>query len=681
MKRPACFVSLCLLLFLFLIMHTRPPDVYDHSSLSGKTVKAQGTLTDKYQKNGSFCLILSGVLIERKEKSQKEKYDIIVKLAEDALRWEDLPAVGKTVLVRGRVYLFDTARNPGQFDMASYEKGRGIDLMLTSASILGISGKEDCLREGMNRFRHRVSLVYDGLFGAEYSGIIKAMTLGDRNALDPQIKASYMRAGIAHVLCISGVHISILGCFIYRSLKRLRLPREPSAAISLAFLILYAMMTGMGIGVKRAVIMFFLMLLADCIGRSYDLLSALAVSGCVILLNDPGSLNDAGFVLSFGAVTGIGLLKPSLDRLIPAKNAAADPLKISAAATVFTFPMVLYFYFQIPVYAVFLNLLIVPLMGILLILAFLAGFSGLVFMPAARVPAKICILILRIYEGVCDLNDKLPYCVLIKGRPNIVYIIIFYLMLILSVLIIERYLEKPEKLTITAFRILGCLAVFLAILVTPVNISRKTRITMLDIGQGDCTCIETKKGRVIMIDCGSSDESDIARYRVIPFLKCSGRSCIDTMVMTHADNDHISGMKELFSLPEKESLPVKDLVMPDVAMKDEAFCNLMELARKRGAKVTLISTGDSFSMDGITLTCLHPDRGYECIDRNESSAVLSMQYKGFRALFTGDVEGRGEEILTERITGSYALLKCAHHGSDNSTFEGFLKKAAPDVAF
>ncbi|MCR5650916.1 MAG: DNA internalization-related competence protein ComEC/Rec2 [Lachnospiraceae bacterium] len=680
-KRPACLVAVCLLAALILLLTIRPPDVYNDDTLSGKTLKAQGSLSDKYFKNGSFCLVLSDARILRDDVFSSQQFNMIVKLSGEDICYPDLPHMGSQVLVKGKMYIFDTARNPGQFDLALYEKCKGIDFELTSAKIIASGRKEDRLRETLNRIKYRISSVYDELFGDEYAGIIKAMTLGDKNALDPRIKGLYTRAGIAHVLCISGLHISLLGCFIYRGLKRCSLPRAPSASVSLVILILYGLMTGMGISAKRALIMFLLLLLSDCIGRSYDLLSALCVSGCIILISEPYSICDTSFIMSFGAVTGIGIVKPALDSLFPSKNRFVDSLKLCVAINIFSFPVTLYFYFQIPLYSVFLNLLIIPLMGLLLVLALISGAFGLIYLPAGVLPAKVAALILKIYEGVCVLNDRLPYSVLIKGRPNIVYIIVYYLILIISSLLITEYVRPGDNALKTAERLLVCLGISAVCIFIPVNINQNLRITMLDIGQGDCTVLETKKNRVIMIDCGSSDESGIAEYKVIPFLKSRGRSHIDAAVVTHADNDHISGFLELFSLSESESLPVKILYMPDTALKDEAWKKLEALAESRGVRVVLIKTGDRFAADGVTFTCIHPDSGYECLDRNEYSTVLSVGYDRFSALFTGDVEGRGEEIVTGRIEHGYTLLKCAHHGSDNSTCEDFLSRVRPELTF
>ncbi len=682
MKRPMCFISLCLVIILNLLLTIRPPDVYNTLSPLNEIFELNANVKDWYYKDNTFYLILSDAGILSGGFPDKKKYNVLVRLSEDLYdSIEDIPAIGQSVKVTGRQYVFERAGNPGQFDTAIYEKCRGIDFELTKARVLSVSGRADPLKEGLNRLRYRISGVYDRLFSKEYAGIIKAVTLGDKNSLDRHIKGLYQRAGAAHILVVSGLHISLIGIFLYGCLKKTRLPRPPSAIIAFIILYLYALMTGMGIPAKRALIMFAILLLSDCIGRSCDLLSSLAFSGCIILLGNPYCIYDAGFIMSFCAVIGAGMIKPAADRLFPQKGRIADSLKLSLSVTIFTFPVMLYFYFQVPVYSVFLNLVIVPLMGILLILALLCAFLGLFFIPAAAIPAFVCTLILKFYEGVCRINDKLPASILIKGRPHFVYIILYYLMLVLCVFLIEKYAEAIIRRLNTVKRLGIFLASAALILLVPVNINRGTEFTMLDIGQGDCSCILSSRGHVVMIDCGSSDEKEIASYKVIPFLKSRGKSKIDTLVVTHTDNDHISGITELLTLPEKDSLVIKRLIMPDPALKDEAYMELKELAQKRNVRVSLISSGDFFECDGIRFECLHPDRGYMCTDKNEYSTVLSADYGSFRALYTGDLQGKGEEILTKRIKKSYTLLKCAHHGSDNSTFEDFLQKVSPGVTF
>ena len=701
-----CCIALCLCFGIFLLLRIRPPSVLKDDGTFPKEAILQGTVCDKYLKNGSFYLVLSKTRFAGEEKSSekplKKTCNVLIKLKAlpdaksngiDGFLSE--PKIGQKCLVSGRIYFFEESRNPGQFDMALYEKYKGIDFELTSAVIRSFRGRENLLKEYLVRLKYRLSCVYDSLLDEDDAGIVKAMVLGDKNSLDTEIKGLYQRAGISHVLCISGLHISLLGCGLYlflqgrlcpgRPREKLYLTRLPAGIISLVCLILYGYMTGMGVSIKRALIMFAVMAVAEITGRSYDMLSALSFSCVILLMAKPYSLYDAGFVLSFGAVLGIGLIKPAADILFPVKKGRFgklyDALSLSLCVNIFTFPVVLKFFYRIPVYSVFLNLILIPLMGILLVFAGLTGIIGLLSLKAAFCFSIICKVILGFYEGVCRLNDKLPFSVSVKGCPKAGEIIAYYLILLTVVFLAQKVKEGKIRIPLVYLRTGVCAVILAAFILIPVKTCPGIRITMLDIGQGDCGYIESKRGKTVLIDCGSSDEEFIARYKVIPFLHYMGKDRIDTAVVTHADSDHISGFIELFSMPEEESVPIGVLLMPDTAMKDEPYMELVELAKQRKVDIKFIHTGDSFVTDGIKFTCLHPDKGYACTERNEYSTVLSLSYGSTKALFTGDVEGRGEEAVTERIREHYTLLKCAHHGSKNSTPEEFVRRVKPLITF
>ncbi len=703
MKRPMCVIAACLCLGIFLLLRIRPPSVVEDDGTFPKEALMKGTVSDKYLKNGSFFLVLSNARSVREKNTSEKSINVIVKLKSDPEEGEESgtarflkePEAGQQCLVYGKVYIFERSRNPGQFDMALYERYRGIDLELTSSEIKKVWGRGSFVKEHLLRLKHRLSSVFETLMDEEDAGVLKAMVLGDKNSLSPEIKGLYERAGISHVLCISGLHISLLGCGMYlflqgrlipgRQAERFYLARAPAGALSMTFLILYGIMTGMGVSIKRAIVMFILLTVAEIFGRTYDMLSALAFSSVVLLLSDPYILYDAGFVLSFTAVLSIGLFKPAVDVLFPTPDAAfgklIETLKLSLCINIFSFPVVLRFFYRIPLYSVFLNLILIPLMAVVLVLAVLACVLGIFSPVAASIPAFFCRLILGFYKEVCIINDRLHKSVIVKGAPDDAQIVVYYL--ILGAVVAGVHLIKTGRSRIPAhvFRIGALVLMAVSIIVIPVRRSPGFGITMLDIGQGDCTVIETGKGRTVMIDCGSSDEEEIARYKVIPFLHSRGKDRIDIAVVTHADNDHISGITELLSLPEAESVPIGVLMMPDTALKDEPYMELVRLAASRGVDIKLISSGKSFETDGIRFLCLHPDRGYECTDRNEYSTVLSVSFGNVKALFTGDVEGRGEEIVTKRIIEGYTFLKCAHHGSKNSTPEEFVSKADPLITF
>ncbi len=673
-----CLIALCLTAVMALMLKIRPPTVLDDPAFGKRTVRAGGRVSDKYFKNDSYYLVLSEVHCPVPGEDRETKFNrILVKLSDSLNGFDDLPRIGEKCIVSGRSCLFSGAVNPGQFDLAGYERLKGIDLEVTGAEIVAVSGRPALLRENLKRLRQRLSEAYDRLYEPEEAGVVKSMVLGDKGALEQEIKGLYQRAGLSHILCISGLHISLFGAGLYSLLKKLHLPRAPSGIVSLTVLILYGMMTGAGVSTIRAVVMFGVLILSEFLGRTYDLLSSLAFADVVILLCRPLEITDSAFVLSFGAVLGIGLLKPVFDRMIPGKNRLLDLLRLSLSVTVFTFPLVLHFFYQIPLYSVLFNLILVPMVAILLIFAFTSGVAG-VMVPAAAIPfAHVCRFILWLYESACRFNDRLPHSLLVLGRPYTITTVLYYLLILGASFRFFRQGRRPGGKE----RGILCTALLFALFLPCIRLRTPLTVTMLDIGQGDCSVLRTGGGRTMLIDCGSSDESEIARYKVIPYLKSQGEDTIDLAVVTHADADHISGYLELFSMDRAERPAVKRLILPDVDMKDNAWLGLAAKAEEAGTEVLLIKAGDRLTLDTISILCLHPDRGYRCEDRNEYSTVLSVRCKAFSALFTGDVEGKGEEILTERIESPYTLLKCAHHGSENSTPQEFLEKVRPVYTF
>ncbi len=205
MKRPMCLVALCLTAMILFILKIRPPTPAPHLFDEDSTVCAEGRITDKYFKNQSYYLNLSNARISREQSPKNKTFNIIVKLKQDYPDLTALPEIGKICTIRGKPYYFDEAVNPGQFDLAAYEKLRGIDMEFIKSEILCTKGRADPLKEFLVRLKGKWSAVYDALYDEEDAGVIKAMVLGDKNSLEPEIKGLYQRAGLSHVLCISGV--------------------------------------------------------------------------------------------------------------------------------------------------------------------------------------------------------------------------------------------------------------------------------------------------------------------------------------------------------------------------------------------------------------------------------------------------------------------------------------------
>ena len=652
-----------------------PPEIYDAGDRVGYPCIVEGRVSDRYYKNDSLVVqiqkvrIISNPTDDKKSQNKTEYLRGALCYTDIPISDNNLPCIGQALRIRGKLYSFERSRNPGQFDMAFYRAIHGIDIALMDAKIEEKGKYYKYFPEVLKQIRERTAVLYDTCLSEEDAGVIKAMLLGEKTSLDSDIKDIYKRAGISHILSISALHVSIIGLGFYRLLLRFKLKRIIAVILSFFIILSYAEMTGGSASVVRASIMLGTCITAELIGRSYDLLSAMSFSMIIILLLQPMLCMDAGFLLSFGAVTGIALMG---NIKVPKAFSAAF---MSLSVTVFTFPIVLYFFYQIPIFSVFLNLIIVPLMTVLMIAAILLAFCSWTGLPFVFMPAGICHLILMIYKITSSFFARADGCVLVAGRPAIWRIVIYYMILLSFLFIKDRIEDKKKKRRLMAVGILLMMGIIFF------NPNTRFRYMMLDIGQGDCNFIRSPSGITYMIDCGSTDEKEIAKYKVVPALKSMGVSKINMAFMTHSDADHINGFIELLEMENGEGLRIETLVLPDIAEPDEAYTKLAELARKKGTELRIIKKGDRFNDGEMTVECLNPAEKAVTEDANSYSTVLSVRYRDFSLLLTGDVQGENEKALVNSLKGSYTILKVAHHGSRNSSPEEVLDIIKPRYAF
>lgn len=481
------------------------------------------------------------------------------------------------------------------------------------------------------------------------------------------------------IMAISGLHLSILGMGFYEILKRLRVPSAVNIILSIGLMCCYGTMTGMGISIVRALVMFGLKLFAGLLRRTYDMLTAMTVAALLLLVQQPLYLTHSGFLFSFGTICGIGML-PSVSKHLPDTNRPLKALFTGLWVSLSTLPVYLCFYYEFPPYSVLLNLIVIPCMGVILAGGLIAVFAAALFLPFGRWASIPSILFLGFYEKCCNFCLSLPGSRWVTGCPAALQVVIY-----LSLLAGLAFLGERIK----SWQFWGILigAVFLLTIRMP----RGFEITMLDIGQGDCIYLSDGSGGHYLIDGGSSDQKDVETYRIVPFLKYRGVGYLDGVFVTHPDSDHISGIKGLLAAYGEMGIEIGCLFLPEVAeeSRNENYHELENLAADAGVTVRYLHAGEKMESGDVMLTCLHPGAGYACEDANAYSTTLYLNYRAFSALLTGDLEGEGEELVTERYRalvksgkvrdGGVILLKAAHHGSKNSTKEEFLKLVNPQI--
>lgn len=587
--------------------------------------------------------------------------------------------IGNHVFLKGTLYKFRKASNPGQFDEQLYYRIENIDFKVFADQIKVINSEYSKYREGLRQIKNRLIRVYDTILDEKEVGVLIAMLLGEKYLLDDELKELYQTGGISHILAISGLHVSLIGLGVFRLLKQCRLPLQISIVLSIAFLYSYGVLTNFSVSTNRSVVMMVVLLLAKLFGKTYDILSALALSALLILLQNPLQLFSAGFILSYSAVLGISLLFPGFKRVLPYRSKILDGILVSTSATLATTPAVLYFYYQFPVYGILVNLLILPFITILTVTSLLAGVAGLIWLPLGTFLIGGPNYILRLYEGICRIITQLPGSLITVGRPGRIVILISVSLLFLFTYKSRHRIQKYLLL----YPAVGFLLLFLP------HVHKGLEINMLDVGQGEAIYIESG-GSNFLIDGGSSDIKQVGTYRILPFLKFQGVSKLDYAIVTHCDEDHISGLMELM---EVKNFWIDRLVLPAVSEKDENYLALEKLAGKKNISVNYIQEGDTIRDGILKLYCLHPFTDETYSSSNSYSTVLSLNYGSFDLLLTGDLEREGEERIRECLTEGYYrnkyritpaidydVLKVAHHGSKYSTSIDFLNLIRPEIS-
>ena len=508
-------------------------------------------------------------------------------------------------------------------------------------------------------------------------------------------------------MAISGLHISILGMGLFSLLKRIGLGNAGAGLVSLCVMLQYGMLTGGSVSAMRAVCMFVLNVGARVLGRTYDLMTALSLSAIFLLLDSPAYLYSSSFLLSFGAVVGLGAVSPHLIRITGAKGKAGKALISSLSVQAATLPVMLVFFGEVSVIGILLNLFVLPTVGGVLISGLCCSVLGLFSVNAGRAAAVPGRILLWLYEKVCMFAGKLPFCTWIGGLPEIWQSISYYLLLASGIILAyvmasgiqkkeENQLAVGKKVSENSDKIRGVfrkaakraypagiflLAAAAGIFVLSRKPGKELRITCLDIGQGDGIVLEIPDGGVFLMDCGSSNKKNTAQYQLLPYLKSRGISHINGIMISHTDKDHISGIMELLEFMEQGLTSVRSdaLILPDWEEPPEVYNTLIHLAQSAGMKVLQVESGNSFRMGEAGFHVLAPAKDALGEDVNEEGMVVELNYRSFRGLFTGDAGEPTEKTILSRLK-DVDFLKVGHHGSRYSSCQEFLDQVKAEIA-
>lgn len=642
---------------------------------------------------------------------------------------------GDYICMSGTVSVPDSATNPGTFDQYIYLRNKGYYLCISNGTIESGNHRPYSIEGFLYGIKNRCTKIIDNSFDSESAGIVKAMLVADKSTLDKNIKKLYSENGIAHIMAISGVHVAIIGMTLYGFLRKLRIGRFISGTFSIAIIVLYGIMTGMSSSTERAVIMLILSIAAEYFGRKTDAPTSMGFAMIIMVLGNPYVILDAGFQLSFAAITGVTVVAPQLRKLLRMfkrfiKEAdekkkqkhkkimslrkmiikLIDALVVGIASFITTTPVIIYYYYQFPPYSIFINLIVIPLVSLIVGGSILVVLTGLFFTGAAVVMTYPVRLILFSYKHLCIFASGLPDASVLVGHISIGMVFVYYLSVVLIFAILRMIrIGKTEREGPILYLMLAAV-LFLTVVYEVYSYDKSLKIVYMDVGQGDGVLLRTSGHGGILIDGGSSSNKRVGEYVMVPVLKYYGVSEVEYAFVSHGDVDHVSGLEYLLN-EEQSGVHVVNLVLPEYGDQD-ALQELKSEATANNVNIIYMKPGDNITYnhqhaETINIECLYPDEeaGQGVFDTNNLSMILkttitwdvreadienlnksSDSDASLSLLFVGDAGIAAEKRLIElyeknslgEISDSIAcdILKVGHHGSRNSSGSDFLKRVS-----
>jgi len=582
---------------------------------------------------------------------------------------------GDNLKLRGVLTIPPESLNKGGFSYKNYLKSQGASLSFESNSY-EISYHKKGFLAPIYEARSKITDAIFKHISPREAGLVNALVTGDKDKISDSLKESFRRAGVYHIVAVSGLHLNLVVIFVSMLFIKLSLKRRIKTFISFALTTLVCafmfIFTGFGVSVERAALMAVAVCLAGIFMREYSPFASLFTAMVIVLISEPYSYLDVSFCLSFAATAGVLVGLELIKRWnISSKRFSylIESVIITQCASIATLPYLVYWFNTVSIIGILSNIVIVSIMPILLALSYIFAIICLIS------PEFLCVffanMLTTVSYAVIFLTEtfaKLPFSY-VPLSTNLLSLIICEIALSAICVKLRKKQVKIVLLLIVAVANISLLWY---------NISTdKSEVTFLNVDQGDCSVIQGSDGSVIMIDCGSESQIDIAQNEIIPHLKRRGIFKVDSLFITHYHIDHTNGV-----IPMIESGYVKNLILPDRAIYDDEKIVAGEIhkyATKHNVPIVYVSEGDVIKCGKLhTFEILNPPFSTP-ENANEASVVINYKYKNTSVLYMSDTEEYTQYRIRENLPDC-DIVKIAHHGAKCSMSDKTAKKVKAQYA-
>ena len=528
----------------------------------------------------------------------------------------------------------------------------------------------DATPRGRGGIRNAISTRVRVLFGAQ-APLIDALVIARRNALDPEVRERFAQAGLAHLLCVAGLHVGFLAGWLAVLLRRL--PLSPAARYGAGVLLVlaYVWLLGFPAPATRAGVGLAVAGFARLKQRLVPPLAVLALTAITLFLVDPYAAQSVGAWLSFAAVGAVFAAARATSRA-PWYVRVVAP---GVAATLVTAPITAYAFGTVAPIGVLANLLAIPLAGIAVPGAMLALLASPVMPFLGGLLARGAGTSLALLDLVARAGDRVPlgHIVMVAGPVAAAT----WLVVLLVAWWLWRAPRRPWVIgsrTLLVAAILAWAAVF-----RPQSLDdcRCLAVSFLDVGQGDAAALKTPGGQWIVIDGGPRvPGNDAGRRVVVPYLRRQGARGLALMISTHSDADHLGGLPAVIA-----AFPPRLVLEPGEPLARPLYFEFLAAVEAAGSRWRAARAGDRVTLDSVVIQVLSPDDAWMGVpvDVNDHGVVVLVTYGTTRILFQADA-GVPVEARLAGTVGHVDLLKVGHHGSRSASSEEWLTELTPPVA-
>ncbi len=521
------------------------------------------------------------------------------------------------------------------------------------------------------------SLTKDYSLDASSSAVLKALVIGERQQLfEEAVYQDVKTCGLAHMVAVSGAHLVIVLGMVNSVLRALNVSRRASVAVQLLFLCTYLVLVGFPVSCLRASAMAAIGLVSFTVRRRSYALSSLGAAMVLLIAVDPSAACSLSFALSAFSTLGIVLFTPLLTAWLPSvgdrfRNWITEPLAMTLAALLFTFPLSIVAFSQFPVVSPLANILTVPLVSASCIFGML-GFVAMQVPYLGSALSLIAYAFCLVFVKVSAALAAMPFASIPVSLP-------FLFMAAFSMLMAALlWFFWPAKAPIRTVGALG-VACLLCLSVGVVRNTATTSVAMLDVGQGDAILFRSK-GATLLVDTGNQTQ------KLLSALAEQGVRHLDGIVVTHPDDDHCGSLPALRGVVSCDRVFVANGIKGLGTDKTKAVVD--EASSLVGtSNVEEVSAGDTLRVGALSLRCISPN-GLKDEGGNQDSVVLLMlsdldgdgnpEWSG---LFGGDAEsGVLEGLEDSGAVGAVDILKVSHHGAKAAMTQGLAEDLRPQLA-